>query len=322
MLELPDFVKRQILVFVPKDGDKISYNNDNLVIKDKDGKVKYQCTCYQIFSLFVIGNVSITSGVIMRAERFKYSVCLMNTSLRTYHIISNGLEGNTLLHEKQYSYKGMEIAKFLITNKIENQRSILNRIRHKVPATKDAINRLDTYITKLNSEAAENVQNIMGIEGAASRVYFSQVFSNTKWGGRRPRTKCDYVNTCLDIGYSVLFNFIECLLQLYGFDVYYGVLHRCFYMRKSLVCDIQEPFRPIIDWKIRCAINLGQINENDFERINSQYVLKYDRNAEYVSLFIKEILEYKEDIFRYVQRYYRCFMKQNPIEKYSKFEIK
>lgn len=322
MLELPDFAKKQILVFTPKDGDKISYRNDNLVIKDKEDKIKYQCTCYQIFSLIIIGNVSITSGLILCAERFKYSVCLMNTSLRTYHIIANGLEGNTLLHEKQYSYHGLEIARYLITNKIENQLAALNRIRHKVPATRDAIDKLYGYINKLDSDSIESIQTIMGIEGSASRVYFSQIFSNTKWTGRRPRTKCDYINTCLDIGYTILFNFIECLLQLYGFDVYYGVLHRCFYMRKSLVCDIQEPFRPIIDWKIRCAINLGQIKEDDFEIINNQYVLKYNRNAEYVSLFVREILEYKEDIFRYVQKYYRCFMKQNPIDKFYKFEMK
>lgn len=321
MLELPDFKKKQILVFVPKDGDQLSFLNDNLIIKDKDGKVKYQCTCYQIFSLFVIGNISITSGLIQRANRFKYSICLMSTSLKTYHIISSGLEGNTLLHEKQYEYKGLEIARFIIVNKIRNQRMLLNRIRKKNDLTRVAIEKLDEYIAKLNVESFENVQEIMGIEGNASRMYFPQIFSNTKWSGRRPRTKCDYVNTCLDIGYTVLFNFIECLLQLYGFDVYYGVLHKCFYMRKSLVCDIQEPFRPIIDWKIRCAINLGQIREEDFQKVNEQVLLKHNKNGEYVSLFVREILEHKEVIFKYVQGYYRNFMKQNPIEKYKEYEL-
>lgn len=40
---------------------------------------------------------------------------------------------------------------------------------------------------------------------------------------------------------------------------------------------IQEPFRPIIDWKIRCAINLGQIKEEDFEIVNEHVVLKYKK---------------------------------------------
>lgn len=322
MLELPDFVKKQILVYIPKDGDKISYSNDNIIIKDKNGKIKYQCTCYQVFTLFAIGNISITSGVVMRARKYKYSMCLMNTSLKTYNIMANGLEGNTILRSKQYSYSGTEIAVSLIMNKICNQRAVLNRIRHKVPATKIAIRKLDEYADKFKTNSDYSIQEIMGIEGSASRIYFPQVFSNVKWVGRRPRTKCDYVNTCLDIGYSILFNFVECLLQLYGFDVYYGVLHRCFYMRKSLVCDIQEPFRPIIDWKIRCGINLGQIKEDDFEILNEQYVLKYKKNAEYVSMFVTEILDYKEEIFKYIQAYYRSFMKQKIFDNYYSFELK
>ena len=58
----------------------------------------------------------------------------------------------------------------------------------------------------------------------------------------------------LDIGYTMLFNIVDAMLQIYGFDTYYGVFHRCFYMRKSLVCDIMEPMRPIIDYEIRKAI--------------------------------------------------------------------
>ena len=72
-------------------------------------------------------------------------------------------------------------------------------------------------------------------------------FDNVQWNGRKPRIKSDYVNVVLDIGYTMLFNIVDAMLQVYGFDTYYGVFHKCFYMRKSLVCDIMEPIRPIID---------------------------------------------------------------------------
>ena len=119
--------------------------------------------------------------------------------------------------------------------------------------------------------------------------------------------------------YTILFNFVECLLQMFGFDVYQGFLHRCFYMRKSLVCDMVEPFRPIIDWKIRCAINLGQITEDDFEIRNHQYFLKYKKNPEYCALFTEEIMDNKAEIFSFVQEFYRNFMKGIPIEEYTMF---
>lgn len=49
------------------------------------------------------------------------------------------------------------------------------------------------------------------------------------------------------------------------------------YMEIRINTYIQEPFRPIIDWKIRCAINLGQIKEEDFEIVNEHVVLKYKK---------------------------------------------
>lgn len=321
MMDAPDFKVKQLLVYIPKDGDRMSYFNDNIAIKDKDGKIKFQTTCYRLFAVFVIGNVSITSGLILRAEKFRYSICMMTANLRTYQIIGGKMEGNTVLRKKQYEYDGMELATHIIKNKILNQRTSLNRIRKKTPAVKEAISKLDNYIDEITNNIPNKLQSLLGVEGSASRVYFSQMFSVCRWNGRKPRVKNDYVNSLLDIGYTMLFNFIDALLQLYGFDVYYGVLHRCFYMRKSLVCDIMEPFRPIIDWKIRTAINLGQCKEEDFELINHQWVLRYKQIPKYTSFLMEAILEHKMDIFYYVQSYYRCFMKGKPCLEYPIFDM-
>ena len=63
--------------------------------------------------------------------------------------------------------------------------------------------------------------------------------------------------------YSRIINLSEDI-ELFGFDTYVGVLHREFFHRKSLVCDLVEPFRPIIDSSLIKALNLGQIHEDDF----------------------------------------------------------
>ena len=94
------------------------------------------------------------------------------------------------------------------------------------------------------------------------------------WMGRYPRTKIDKNNLLLDMGYTFLFHFLEALLLLYGFDIYEGFYHRRFYQRKSLVCDIEEPFRAIIDEAMRKSFNLGQIKNSDFGFTNGQYFLK------------------------------------------------
>ena len=68
-------------------------------------------------------------------------------------------------------------------------------------------------------------------------------------------------------------------------------------MRKSLACDIMEPMRPIIDYEIRKAANLGQCKIDDFEQFDQRWVLKYKKNPDYIQFLMNSILEYKDDIF-------------------------
>lgn len=315
MIDQTDFLKKQFVFYFPSEGDKMTFQNDNLVIKDMDKKTKFQVTCYRIFIVFVIGDTTITTGLLSRANKFGFSLCLMNRNMKVYKFIAARMEGNTLLRKRQYAYEGMELGQYIVLNKIQNQRRALMSFRNKNRLTEDAICSLDMHIKRLKAESLD-MNTIMGIEGSAARVYFPQMFDNVKWIGRKPRIKCDYVNAALDIGYMILFNIIDALLNVYGFDEYYGVLHRCFYMRKSLVCDLMEPLRPVIDYATRKAINLKQIKEDDFELFDKRFVLQWKKSSEYTQIFLKAILEYKSELFLYIQGYYRAFMKQKTVSEF------
>lgn len=321
MLERTDFEKKQILFMFASQGDKISFKNDNIVIRDREGKIKYQVTCYRVFILFVVGDMSITTGIIRCAKKFGFVICLMTQSFKLYSIIGNRMEGNTLLHRKQYEYTKADIAHFLVENKIRNQRMALNSFRRKSIANKEAIQKLDEYLVTLSCNPVDE-KSLLGIEGSAARVYFPQMFDNVNWRGRKPRIKSDYINASLDIGYSLLFHFVDSLLQVYGFDVYCGVYHKEFYMRKSLVCDIMEPMRPIVDLEVRKAINLNQCKVEDFQVFQGQYQLSYKKSPEYIGFLMKALLDNKDEMFLFVQRYYWTFMKGRNISEYSRFEVK
>ena len=309
MLDINDFTKKQIIVFMPARGDKLSYRNDNMIISDSEGKVKYQQTCYRIFCLLVIGDCTITTGLIRRAKKFAFSICFMSYGLKLYSVIKTGIEGNSLLHKRQYEYSGDDLARLIIYNKVLNQRNTLDLIRKKTDYNKEGMDILDEYLMKIEICDDLDRSSLLGIEGNAAKVYFPRVFENVSWKSRKPRIKADYVNSLLDIGYTILFNFIDCILSVYDFDVYKGVLHTEFYMRKSLVCDLMEPFRPIIDWRVRKGINLGQFKVDDFRQINEQWQLDYKKSNSYAMVFLEDILEEKESIFLYIRGYYRAFMK-------------
>lgn len=321
MITVNDFESKQILFVFTSEGDKLSFRNDNVVIKDQDNKIKHQSTCYRLFALFIIGDFSLTSGLIQRSRKFNFTIVLMTRTMRVYETIGNKLDGNYVLRDLQYKHDGVEIAKHLVENKITNQILVLKNQRSTSQVMKDAIQSLDKYKTSIKDHTGETL-SLMGIEGSASRIYFNNHFNLFEWSGRKPRIKQDFINSTLDIGYTILFNLVDSMLRLYGFDTYWGVYHKLFYMRKSLVCDLVESFRPLIDWEVRKAINLHQCKQDDFEYINGKYQLKWEMNQNYVSFLVKPILEHKRDFFLYFQNYYRAFMKQKPIAEYPIFLFK
>lgn len=320
MLNVNDFSKKQIIVLLANQGDKLSFSNDNIVVRDKDGKIKHQSTCYRLFMIFIVGNISITSGLIQRSKKFGFAICLMSTTFKVYEVLGSRMEGNTLLRKHQYAYSETDIGRKIEQNKIINQTEVLKQIRNKSEYLKEGINLLENLSSTLESET--DYLAIMGIEGNAAKIYFPRMFENVKWNGRKPRIKNDYINVTLDIGYTMLFNIVDAILQVYGFDTYYGVFHKCFYMRKSLVCDIMEPMRPIIDYSVRKAINLGQCKEEHFEEYNRRWCLKYKNNPAYIQFLMTSILEFKNDIFMYIQKYYRYIMKMKSAEDIPVFKIR
>lgn len=318
MLSTTDFSKKQMMFVFSGRGDKVSFRNDNIVVTDLSGKIKMQASCYRVFMLCIIGNTSITSGLIMRTNKYGITVCMMTENLKLYALIGSKMEGNTLLRKKQYSLNTKDIACFIVKNKIIQQRDSLKSLRKKTPLCKDVIKKLEKYIIFLDENELTE-ESLLGIEGTVARMYFSVMFDNAEWKGRKPRAKTDYLNATLDIGYNLLFNLVDALLQVYGFDTFCGVYHKEFYRRKSLSCDIMEPMRPMIDLAVRKAINLGQCKESDFKVIQGQYRLEYNKSADYINFLMAPIMENKDSIFLFVQQYYRSFMKGKPVEMYLLF---
>lgn len=308
MLSKNDFIEKKIVVIFSNEGEKISFSNSNLVVKDSDNKIKKQFTCYRIFCVFVIGGFSVTSALLEKAKEFNFSIYLLNSNLKPITMISNNLEGNTFLREKQYNCNNeLDIAKKIIENKIRNQSNYVKKIRKDYKEIENKIEKIKT---------ANSINEIMGIEGVAAKNYFHVVFEELDWNRREPRLKRDLVNLFMDIGYNMLFNYVDSMLNLYGFDSYKGVLHQEFYKRKSLVCDLVEPFRPIIDNKVRNMYNLKQIDEKDFSNRNETYSIKLGKSQKYTSEFLKAIIDKQELIFDYIKSYYYWIMKESSINDF------
>lgn len=317
MIKKADFNEKRILTVNADYGHRyrLSLLNDNIRFT-KDDVVINQLSYHLVFAVFIIGDISITTSLLKKLSSFGIPVYFLNHNLSVKAATSIESEGNYLLRVKQYESKSqLSVSKNIVINKIRSQESILRKAKKHYDK-----NIFISTILKLDE--VNNSQQLLGVEGNISREYFQTLFKDIGWIRRAPQTKEDITNLLLDIGYTYLFNYCDALLRLFGFDTYKGYYHQLFFQRKSLVCDVIEPMRPMIDYKILKSYNLGQIKEPDFVYVNGHYDFRngYKTSKEYSLLFFEEISENKDKIYNYIYQFYKYCMDSNK-NKYIFYEI-
>lgn len=297
-------------------------SSGELLLEDlQEKRILTKLPFQKILALFIVGHIRITTPLIDKCKKHNVALVVMKPSLRPVFYWADSAEANFLIRQRQYAFdkEDISIARIIVTNKITNHKTLLQRTRKRDDLTLLAIEECDQY--KNAALHSSEYTELMGIEGRMAKLFFSAYFQDMGWMGRKPRIKSDYMNATLDIGYTYLFNFIECFVRMFGFDIYVGIYHRLWFKRKSLVCDLMEPFRCIVDRTVRTAINRKQISEADYEVHKGEFRLKTEKNKEYSQVFFDALVPYKTEIFNYVQAYYRCFMGNKEISRYPKFEL-
>lgn len=318
MLSYTDFQEKQIVFLNAEWGieSRLSISNRNIVFKQND-EVKLKVNLHKIFIIFIVGDLGITTKLISTCREYGISIFFLKYNFATNAEIISQAEGNVVLRYNQYTdTESQELykSKILVQNKIHNQLKLLAKAKQEF----DYMELKQDLKNKINK--VKNQTELMGIEGYYAKLYFQNYFEILKWWKRAPRTRVDIPNLLLDIGYTYLFNFVESLLRIYGFDTYKGFYHKLFFARKSLACDIMEPFRPIIDREIRKMYTLNKIDEKDFKKNQHMYELTWKNSKKYNQIFLEAILKHKAEIFDYIKQYYRYTMTPNE-NKFPEYKL-
>jgi CRISPR-associated protein Cas1 len=300
MMTLPDFREKQLLFIAGSDikENNLSFKNENICLS-REGKIINQLSCHKTLALFVTGECTLTSVLIRKCARYGVSLFLLRDNFECYADIVAEAAGNYILRIKQYHLgpeQELHIAKAIVQNRIETQYALLKERSLAQP---------DWLEKKLQSvAAATNGESLLGCEGSTTKEFYASYFKEMKWYRRLPRAKVDINNVLLDIGYTFMFNMANTLLSLFGFDTYKGVYHKLFFQRKSLACDIMEPLRCIIERQLLKSYNLKQIDPKDFIQQKDVWLLSYENQKKYTTIFANAIMERKEDIFNFIRSYY------------------
>lgn len=320
-----DIENRTIFVINCLSDRNLRISNGELLLEDIEAEAKKKVLTkipfQKVLALFITGPISITTPLLDKCKYHNVAIVVTKFNLRPVFYWSNCAEGNFLLRRRQYALdrNDISVAKRIVENKLLNQFALLKNTRERNKAVMYAREQISAALERLPSTTEYNV--LMSTEGNAAKLFFGAYFQKFDWHGRKPRAKIDYINTTLDIGYTVLFNYVECFVRMFGFDIYIGVYHRLWFKRKSLICDLVEPFRCIIEHTIRGALEKGDILQSDFDVYNGEHKLKRDKCAQYYRLFYDALIAHKNDVFTFVREYYRSFMSETQTRPYPKFLI-
>jgi CRISP-associated protein Cas1 len=167
---------------------------------------------------------------------------------------------------------GLGIARRLVEGKIRNTRTLLRRnTREPVPDVLSSLRSLAAQAAQ-----AASTDTLLGIEGAAARLYFSAFLGLLREGHRMPgaaftfegrnrRPPQDPVNCLLSYAYMLLTKDLTATTYAVGFDPYLGFYHRPRFGRPALALDLAEEFRPLIAESVVInLVNNGEVTASDF----------------------------------------------------------
>ena len=260
-------------LYVQEGGTKIGISKERLVITSRDGH-KTHARIPNTSHVAIFGAVQISTQALTALLSRNIPVAFFSAGGWYYGRTLTSDSKNVELRVAQYDAVRREdvrlrIADGLIENKILNQRTMLRRNHQSIGDV--TLNELKFLAREAGS--CPNRKSLLGIEGTAARLYFSQLVGMLKgpglgafdYRGRNRRPPKDPLNAMLSFCYALLTKDWSLALQLAGLDPLLGFLHEPRFGRPALALDLMEPFRPIVaDSTVIGAINNGEITPRDF----------------------------------------------------------
>jgi CRISPR-associated protein Cas1 len=264
--------------YINTQGTRVGKSGEVLQVKEKD-VLKQEIRIGEISQLNLMGNIQVSTQAIQTLCTAEVPICYFSQGGWFYGITSTLNTKNVLLRRAPFrlaeeAWFALSFSRQLIAGKIRNQRTLLQRNHIEPrPVTLQQMKEMAE-----RAEGALDLDELLGIEGNAARLYFADFagmikvedadapaqcrFEFTHRNRRPPR---DAVNALLSLAYSLLSK--DCTIACYavGFDPMMGFYHQPRFGRPALALDLMEPFRPLIaDSAVLSAINMRMVRPGDF----------------------------------------------------------
>jgi len=164
-----------------------------------------------------------------------------------------------------YNARGIYLAGKITENKIKNQKRLLKYFNKYQSNEKieDFCSKIDSCLNSFKNLPLKSLDEehptLLGLEGSASSFYWQAVkemiSDKTNFTGRKTRGAKDLVNSMLNYGYGILYSRIWGMVMLAGLEPFLGYIHKDRSGKPSMVLDIIEMYRIIVDHAVLTYVN-------------------------------------------------------------------
>ena len=283
-------------LYVTGHGLTVGKSGEVLRVKGREKKLLQEARIGEISQVSVFGNVQVTAQALHTLCKAERPIAHFSHGGWFYGLTHGlGLK-NVFLRQGQFARASEEffrlhVARPLVASKIRNQRTLLQRNHTEPPRT--VLKRLKEFAEQ--ARGATDAAQLLGLEGAAARLYFQSLPGMLKgdragdrahadgvpdgltfdFQSRNRRPPRDPVNALLSFAYSLLVKDLTIVCYAVGFDPFIGFYHQPRFGRPALALDLMEEFRPLIaDSAVLSAINTRMVASKHFIRAGSAVSLK------------------------------------------------
>jgi CRISP-associated protein Cas1 len=262
-------------LYLTTQGSTVGVEGHRLIIREPDAE-PVEVRIKDVSHVSVFGFVQVSTQATRTLMSNGRAIGYFSTG-GWFHGVAAPLGGTAAqLRRRQYARSlderwSLALARCLVAAKIRNCRTLLRRNAGGID---------ESVLEDLRSAAerasrAPSAEVLLGIEGAAARLYFESFGLMLKWDpelagfdfhGRNRRPPRDPVNAMLSLAYSILARAFTASVAIAGLDCSLGYYHEPRPGRPALALDLMEPFRPLLaDSAVVTAINTAVMTPDDFD---------------------------------------------------------
>lgn len=254
------------ILYLTEEGSCLVKDGNRIKIKKTDNTLK-EIGLEKVEGVILMGNTHVTTPLMTEFLEREIPLTWISNTGKFW----GRLEPTTYINierQREQFRKGddeifcHELSKSFITGKIKNCQVVLRRYNRNLNSQRvdEIIEDLRRYHMKVCETSS--VEQLMGYEGNASKIYFEAlgllVKEDFKFKGRSKQPPKDPFNSLLSFGYTLLLYEIYTAITNKGLHPYAGFMHKIRKGHPALASDLIEEWRPVIVDSL--VMNLIQTN--------------------------------------------------------------